>query len=173
MFVRRPVEPRDPPPGIELRWVHDEAGTADFVAVNDDAYATYGMPRGEIGASITEVDRFTEPHVQSVVAYRDGQPLAAAQVVLSHGVAGVYWVGTIESARGAGLGDLVTRAVTNRAFDLGAAAVTLQASSMGEPIYARMGYEVLHRYVGFVRLAPPAATPADPPTRRVADPLVR
>lgn len=154
MFVRRPVDAREAPAGIELRWVHDQHGVDDFVAVNDDAYATYGMPRGEIAASITAVDRFTEPHVQSVVAYQGDLPVAAAQIVLSHGIAGVYWVGTVESARGAGLGDLVTRTVTNRAFELGAAAVTLQASSMGEPIYARMGYETLYRYVGLVRLAP-------------------
>jgi len=37
-------------------------------------------------------------HVVSVVGYADGQPAAAAQTLLSHGIAGVYWVGTIEAA---------------------------------------------------------------------------
>jgi hypothetical protein len=45
----------------------------------------------------------------------------------------------------------VTRAVTNIGFDLGAAFVTLQASSMGEPIYRRMGYEERYRYTTHTR----------------------
>ena len=108
----------------------------------------------KVKVAITDVDRFTEPHIGSVVAYLDGVPSAAAQLLLSHGIGGVYWVGTVESARGKGLGEVVTRAVTNRAFELGAAAVTLQASSMGEPIYARLGYETLYRYHGLVRWEP-------------------
>ena len=39
----------------------------------------------------------------------------------------------------------ITMYVTNRAFDLGAANVQLQASTIGEPMYRRMGFEVLHR----------------------------
>ncbi len=30
--------------GVELEWVDDESGVADFVNVNAEAYATYGMP---------------------------------------------------------------------------------------------------------------------------------
>jgi hypothetical protein len=150
MFIRRPVD--GPPVEADLRWVSDRSGMDDFIAVSDTAYATLGLPHGEVAAAVTEVDRFTEPHIQTVVAYREDAPVAAAQTMLSHGIAGVYWVGTVEAARGTGLGAAVTRAVTDRAFELGAAAVTLQASSMGEPIYARMGYEILYRYTGLVRL---------------------
>ena len=57
------------------------------------------------------------------------------------------------AARGRGLGDLVTRVVTQRAFDLGAAFVSLQASEMGEPVYRRMGYREVHRYLTFARLS--------------------
>jgi hypothetical protein len=156
MFRRAPLEPSSLTPGPDLRWVTDRSGMDDFIAVNDAAYATLGMPRGVIGEAITDVDRFTEPHIGTVVAYLDGVPSAAAQLLLSHGIAGVYWVGTVESARGKGMGEVVTRAVTNRAFELGAAAVTLQASPMGEPIYARLGYETLYRYHGLVRLEAPA-----------------
>jgi hypothetical protein len=41
--------------------------------------------------------------------------------------------------------------VTNWAFDQGARAQSLQASTMGEPIYARMGYEELYRYRSYLR----------------------
>ena len=154
MVCRRRLDDRDAPAGSELRWVTDEAGIADFLAVNSEAYTSLGMPADVMSAQIVPGPRFLEPHVQSVVAYLEGRPAAAAQTFLSHGIAGVYWVGTIEAARGKGLGEAVTRAVTNRAFDLGAAANTLQASSMGEPIYPRMGYETTYRYRGFARFEP-------------------
>ncbi len=97
------------------------------------------------------------PHVHSAVAYLDGAPVSVAQILMSHGIAGVYWVGSLEAARGRGLAEAVTRHVTNLGFDLGATNVQLQASSMGEPIYRRMGYEDLHRRE--FRLAAPPPRP--------------
>ena len=124
--------------------------------MNDRAYSTIGMPVGTVTGAFTDPEPFLVPHVHSVVAYADGEAAAAAQVILSHGISGVYWVGTVDAARGRGLGEAVTRAVSNRAFDEGARAVTLQASPMGEPIYQRLGYETLYRYASLVRLEPPA-----------------
>jgi hypothetical protein len=151
MVCRGPVEPRPGPDGIELRWLADEHGVADFVAVSSAAYARLGLPVGEVEAAIVEPGLVLEPHIHTVVAYLEGEPVGAAQTLLSHGIAGVYWVGATEAVRGRGLGDAVTRAVTNRAFDLDAAAVILQASPMGERIYAAMGYETLYHYRGLVR----------------------
>jgi len=114
------------------------------------------MPLEVASDVLSRPDRFlAAPNVYSVVAYLDGTPAAAAQTILSHGIAGVYWVGTIEEARGRGLGEAVTRAVTNEAFDRGATANSLQASVMGEPIYRRMGYEEIYRYTTYTRLTPP------------------
>ena len=84
-----------------------------------------------------------------------GVPVAAAMTLLSHGIAGVYWVATLASVRGQGLADVVTRAVTNRGFERGALVNTLQASPMGESIYVRMGYEELYRTYGYARFDPP------------------
>jgi hypothetical protein len=154
MVCRSRLDDRPVPDGVELRWVRDEEGVRDFIAVNREAYGSLGMPAEVLPAMITPSMMCTDRHVQTVVAYVDGRPMAAAQTLLSHGIAGVYWVGTIEAARGKGLGETVTRAVTNRAFDLGAAANTLQASSMGEPIYLRMGYETLYRYRTLCRFEP-------------------
>jgi GNAT superfamily N-acetyltransferase len=155
MVCRTRVEARPLPAGATLRWVDDEATFHDFVAVNDAAYTSLGMPAGTIIDAITDLPAMTAPTIHSVVAYLDAAPVAAAQTILSHSIAGVYFVGTVEAARGTGLGDGVTRAVTNRAFDEGAIAVTLQASSMGEPIYRRMGYETLYHYSTYVRFRPP------------------
>jgi GNAT superfamily N-acetyltransferase len=158
MVIRAPVEAgrgRGLPAGAELRWLQDEPGVQDFLAVSGAAYSTYGMPPEVFGEAVLDVDAFLAPHIHSVVAYVDGQAAAAAQTILSHGIAGVYCVGTVESARGRGLGEAVTTAVTNRAFELGAPVNTLQASTMGEPIYRRMGYEEIARDRSCVRFSPP------------------
>jgi hypothetical protein len=139
------------PEGIELREITTASEVADFIAVNDAAYQSLGMPGGVIVDMVRSAELLLAPHVRTVIAYEGSTPLATAQLLLSHGVAGVYFVGTVEAARGRGLAELVTRAVTNIGFDLGAAFVTLQASSMGEPIYRRMGYEERYRYTTHTR----------------------
>jgi ribosomal protein S18 acetylase RimI-like enzyme len=98
------------------------------------------------------------PHLITVVAYDGTEPVAGAMTLLSHGIAGLYWVGTVEQARRRGLGRAVTAAVTNAAFARGASIVTLQASVMGEPVYRSMGYRSLYHYEDWVRL--PATGPA-------------
>jgi ribosomal protein S18 acetylase RimI-like enzyme len=75
-------------------------------------------------------------------------------VVVTHGVAGVYWVGTVPAARGRGLAELCTRAAGNAGFDRGARIAALQASVMGEPLYRRMGYVEVTRYPLMAQLRP-------------------
>jgi len=64
----------------------------------------------------------------------------------------VGWVACVDEARGRGLGDVVTRAVTNEAFARGAPLVTLEASEFGEHTYARMGYREVYRYRVLIRV---------------------
>jgi predicted acetyltransferase len=75
--------------------------------------------------------------------------------IVTHGVAGAYWVGTAPEARGRGLAELCTRAAGNAGFDLGARVAALQASPMGEPVYRRMGYSEATRYPFCVRFEAP------------------
>lgn len=139
------------PDGIEVRLIDDADGVADMLAINDPAYHSLGLPLGVIPDIVRSAERLLVPNIRLVVAYEDGLPLATALTLLSHGVGGVYYVGTVEAARGRGLAELVTRTVTNLAFDRGAALVTLQASPMGEPIYRRMGYRDQATYTTFTR----------------------
>jgi ribosomal protein S18 acetylase RimI-like enzyme len=139
-------------PGVTLRTVETEAHVAEFARVNGEAYATYGMPPDCAPAMLNRLDVLRAPHIVSVLAETGGKAAAAAMIILSHGIAGVYWVGTTPDARGKGLAELVTRTVSNAAFDLGARVVVLQASPMGEPIYRRMGYREVTRYPYYVQL---------------------
>jgi hypothetical protein len=155
MICRAPVA-MTCPDGIDIRRVTTDAGVADFAAVTGAAYSTYGMPV-ETAADLLSLPHrvLAAPHLVALVAYdtvgAGDVPVAAAMTLLSHGIAGLYWVGTVEGARRSGLGRAVTAAVTNASFDRGAAVVTLQASVMGAPVYRSMGYEVLYHYEDWVR----------------------
>ena len=80
------------------------------------------------------------------IAYLDGEPASIAMAIASDEVAGIYWVGSLERARGLGLGRAVTVAATNAGLELGGKIASLQASPMGRPIYAKLGYETVYDY---------------------------
>ncbi len=144
--------------GIALRMVDDEAGVRDFIAVNAQAYATYGMPAEVLSDLFDEGTRLVEdPDAHIVVASRAGEPIATAMTYESEGVASLQWVGTVPTARTTGLGALVTIRATNLAFEHGASSCTLQASPMGAPLYRRLGYETIYHYEEFVRWPRPPA----------------
>ena len=159
MLCRSPLP--DPPPvdGVDAALVDDEAGVRDFIAVNAEAYGTYGMPAEVLSDLFDETERLLEdPAASIVVARRGAEPVATAMAYESDGVASLQWVGTVPAARGAGLGALVTVAATNLAFEHGASSCTLQASPMGEPVYRRLGYETIYHYEEYVRWPrPPGA----------------
>ena len=145
-----------PPPGIVLRRIESDADAAAFGVLMGAAYGTYGMP-AECGPALVGRRAVLEaPHIATFVALRADTIVAGAMVIVTHGVAGVYWVGTAPDARGQGLAELCTRAAGNAGFDLGARIAALQASVMGEPIYRRMGYVEVTRYPSFVRMDAPS-----------------
>lgn len=147
----------DPPRGVSLNVVRTADDVAAFAHVNGEAYATYGMPRDTTPALFARAEVLIGPHIVAVVARVDDVPAAAAMTIVTHRVAGIYWVGTVPAMRGRGLAELCTRAATNAGFDLGARIASLQASPMGEPVYRRMGYVEVTRYPQLVHLAPPAS----------------
>jgi ribosomal protein S18 acetylase RimI-like enzyme len=156
MICRRRLDERPLPDGVDIRRVDDAAGVADFAAVNARAYTSYGAPEEATASNFGRPDAVLAPHVAAFVAFVDGAPAGAAMTMLSHGIAGIFWVGTIEAARGRGVAEACTRVATNWGFDAGAPNVQLQASPMGEPIYRRMGYEDLYRYDFFLCAGPDA-----------------
>jgi ribosomal protein S18 acetylase RimI-like enzyme len=85
-------------------------------------------------------DTILAPHIAAFVAYLDGAPVASAMTLVSHGVAGVFYVATVERARRRGLGDALTRMAARAGFGLGARAAWLGASEMGADLYRRIGF---------------------------------
>jgi Acetyltransferase (GNAT) domain len=155
------------PDGVSLVEVRDTQGVRDFVAVNAEAYATYGMPL-DVLPDIFDAPEAVIDNADTVivVAYLDGRPVATALTYMSDGAGALQWVGTVSDVRSMHLGRAVTVWATNAAFDRGASSCSLQASPMGEPLYAKLGYETVYHYREFVCWQPPGTPPQPPPVKQ-------
>jgi hypothetical protein len=150
MMLDEPVKGSKPPSGTTLKWIEDKRGLKDFKQVVAEAFHDLGLSRGITESYFIEVERVINPYSILAVAYLKGEPAGAAMAMLSHGIGGIYWVGTTKKARGMGLGEYCTREVGNAAFDMGARKVVLQASKFGEPVYRKIGYREITRYPWFI-----------------------
>jgi ribosomal protein S18 acetylase RimI-like enzyme len=145
MVLDRRAEAHPAPPGVQLRRVVSASDAADYWRVATGAYASIGFPP-EIFAFYENHDGLTAGNAATFIANLDGRPAGIAMTIVSHGVAGIYWVGTSDDARGRGLGWTVTATAVNAGFDMGAEIASLQASPMGESLYLRMGFETIFSY---------------------------
>jgi hypothetical protein len=143
MVLRRRLPDAPTPAGVRLEIARDASQLADVVRVCQAAWAPVGLPPAETASLLARPEAMLAPHLVWALAHHDGRPVACAMALCSHGVAGVYWVGTVPDARRRGLAELVTRAVGNAGFDLGMQVAALQASVMGHPVYLRMGYQTV------------------------------
>ena len=132
---------REIPSDIEVRVVADERAVVDYgrvVAVaNDDPGERERAPL------LFHDNTILAPHITAFVAYMGAEPVACAMTLVSHRVAGVYYVATVPHARRRGLGDALTRIAARAGFEMGAAAAWLGASEMGAGVYRRIGFEPL------------------------------
>lgn len=153
MVLAAPVEALPLPAGVELRTLTAPEQADDYWHIAAASYASLGFPP-EVFAGYQNHSGLLAENIVAFIAHRDGDPVSIAMTIVSHGVAGIYWVGSLEGARGKGLGRAVTAAATNAGFDLGADIASLQASPMGKPIYTNMGYETVFDYRLLMSSAP-------------------
>lgn len=150
MTLDKPLKPGVVPEGAELRLVENETGLNDFKKVVAEAYMDLAFPAEVSEAYFSHAERVLSPQFILAVMYLNGEPASCALAMLSHGIAGIYWVGTMKYARGRGLAEYCVREVGNSAFQLGARKIVLQASRFGQPIYQRMGYREFTKYPWFI-----------------------
>jgi Acetyltransferase (GNAT) domain len=145
MLLGEPLPAEPTIADADLRRLTSEDEAPDFWEVAKAAYASNGFPP-EVFAGYTEHSRLLADNIAVYIARIDSEPVSIAMTIVSDGVAGIYWVGSVERARGRGLGRAVTVAATNAGFELGGDVASLQASPMGKPIYEAMGYETAFDY---------------------------
>jgi GNAT superfamily N-acetyltransferase len=76
-----------------------------------------------------------------MVAWLHGEPVGAGTVVECAGVAGIYNVTTLPGARDKGVATALMYALHNRALADGYAGTALASSTMGLPLYRKLGYQ--------------------------------
>jgi GNAT superfamily N-acetyltransferase len=129
--------------GLSLPAVGDLAWTetddiATVATIND---AAYGLPPPAFAAALT---RSVEPRWHAYLAHHGGQPVGCVMAYESvDGDCGVSAVATLPEARRSGTASRLLAVALRQAAGRGAVTTTLQATSKGAPLYARLGYRDL------------------------------
>jgi len=148
MYLDRPFQENRAPEGVRLLRVERDDETATFANVVADSFAARPAPQ-PVPASLC---LFADPGVlicPTVVAYLaeiNGAAVGVAMILIENGVGGICWVSIRPDVRGLGIARFLTAACANSGFAAGANIVALQSSSMGETMYARMGFREVTRY---------------------------
>lgn len=132
--------------GVELRPVTSEHEVQLFGEGVAEAFAIYGTKPASLRSFFERLDGVSSPAVQAYMGWQDGEPVTGAILYASHGVAGVGWVWTRPTHFGRRLAEAATSAVLADGFSRGLALANLQASPLGEKVYARMGFETPTTY---------------------------
>lgn len=89
------------------------------------------------------------------VVRESGVPIACASLMEGGGAAGLYNVGTLEAARGRGIGAWLSSTVLLHGRRRGYAIAVLQSSKLGYRIYERLGFREVCGLIPYIRPVPP------------------
>jgi len=154
MVCTEPLPARKPPRGVNVRLASSAEDVMAYAHMAGEAFGHLMIAPKITREMLERPDVLLGDDCLISLAELDGEPVAGALVVLfgSEPIGYVSWVSCTDAARGRGLGDTVTRAVTNEAFARGAQLLSLEASPFGEHTYARMGYSEIYRYRMLIRM---------------------
>ena len=140
MLLTEPVHVPAEPPGCTTHLVSGEDHLADFRTVISEAFPP------DTATLYADLTSLIGPDRAGWVIEKDGEPAAAASVLLIGEGAVVTVVGTRPRSVRRGLGQYVTRLACAEAFASGARLVTLQSSPEGVTLYERIGFRAVTSY---------------------------
>jgi GNAT superfamily N-acetyltransferase len=129
--------------------VVEEVTTATLAAWSRVVAVSFGCPEEYVEGPASydrDVGMPGETPMRRFLLRVDGEPVASSALLPGppdSALAGIFSVGTLEHARGQGLGTIVTQAAMDAARDSGARVAALQASDMGRRVYERLGFETV------------------------------
>ncbi|HEX6817900.1 MAG TPA: GNAT family N-acetyltransferase [Ktedonobacterales bacterium] len=132
------------PPGVTIERVATHADLADWVSAL--RVGNGGLPLGgpleseRIPLSAPESYAASDPY-RLYLARHNGKPVATSAVQLGAGVAGLYCVATVPSARRQGIASAVVLAGLHEARAEGYRVGVLGSSRMGYGVYQRLGFQ--------------------------------
>ncbi|MEU6313404.1 GNAT family N-acetyltransferase [Streptomyces sp. NPDC047014] len=145
--------PLDPPAGVTLRVVTDEAGVDLMTEVHTGAF---GRERPRLRQALLDRLRDEPETIAAVVAMAGGTPVSAARMEMRPGTAfaGLWGGGTVPGWRGRGIYRLLVAHRARIAADLGIPYLQVDASEDSRPILERLGFAVLGTTVPYVWTRP-------------------
>ena len=156
MVCEQPLEPREPPDGVTVRFASSAADVAAYASIAGKAFTHLSMPEDLTRDAIDNPEVWLRPDCAIVLAEVDGAPVAGASVALFGPEPAGYvgWVACLDEARGAASATSSPEPSPTRPSTAARRVVTLEASQFGESTYARMGYREIYRYRLLIRFEP-------------------
>lgn len=128
------------PPGVTIERVRDTKTMQEWTQAFACGFELDERALNSYSELLMSVPPDRHPLQPYYLARLNGQPVATSALYCEAGVAGIYEVCTIPSARRSGIGSAVVLAALRDARAMGYRIAVLQASSMGKPIYQRLGF---------------------------------
>lgn len=132
-------EPSEPE-GLIIERVTDSSTLHQYCRAFVDAFEMPAFVEEPFAEILASVGLRNDTPVQHFLASLEGAPVATASVFLGAGVAGVYNVATLPSARRRGVGRAITHRLLAWARQAGFRFGILHASPAGAPLYRLMGF---------------------------------
>ena len=127
------------PENFVVELVRDEAGLAAWVGALGSGFGEGPVEAEWVGETYRRLG-FEGPW-RHYLGRLGEEPVATATLFFGVGVAGIYFVCTVERARRRGIGAGITLTALREARDLGYKVGVLGSSEMGYRVYRRLGFE--------------------------------
>ena len=137
----------DVPVGLEVRHARVASELSDFAAVVADLWEPPDPAVRLFYESASPLLLEEDCPMRLFVGYLDGYPVAASELFVGGGAAGIYSVATRTPFRRRGIGTTLTWTALDEVRRLGIATAVLQASELGQSVYARLGFRACCHFV--------------------------
>jgi GNAT superfamily N-acetyltransferase len=145
MLLEGIAESSPPPPGFSVLPATEDTDLRAYASVEPGDQEDMEI-RLAISQHALKVDGCS-----MFVGRADGRPVARSMSLRSGPLLGVYNVFVVPECRGKGYGAAITAAAVAAGREAGATAAALTSSPLGFPVYQRMGFRTVYRYVSLWR----------------------